>query len=342
VTLDLSGAFCFLLPQTAIRTWGIDSFRPTELVQYEYVFRRKFDENVVPTIYELNRLILGINLPNQSVAMRSTNLIEKNNLNDCYVDCHLLNLDKYYGIKDFSHNMKIIDYSTLGHRSLLLSDARFPKDFLRACKRNIIFMKKFHPTEIYQWDDVASRQKSKLGFGWSNIFISTDRIQRSAKKFLLAYTGYFPELQDVNPDHRVILILPHNYDGVESVTQHITRILHKDPKNAENFRNADHIILKQHRTSLVPYPDEFIIFGKRVRVLKSIQSRLLPAEILTLGFQNIDLYSGGSSVIFSNSAIRYNLLETYAATDLKNYGLMYKRNQIKFPGPPKNEPDGIL
>jgi len=339
---SLEGIFCFLLPQTTIRTWGINNFTPTELVQYEYILRRKFDERVVPTIYELNKMILEVKLPNQSISFTNANLSERNILIDPYIDCHLLNLDKYYGIKRISRNMKIIDYSSLGHRSLLFSDIRFPKEFLRAFKRNALLKREFHPREIYHWDDFASGDLRRPNFGWKNVFVSTKKIRDGARSFLERYQDYFPELKDVGLDKKIVLILAHNYDGVESVTKGINEILHQDSEAAEKFHNADHWILKQHRTSLVPYPDEFIIFGKRVRVLKSVESRLLPAEILTLGIQNLDLYSASSSVIFSNAATRYNFLATHASKDLNDYGLMYKRNGIEFRGNPKNEPDEIL
>ncbi len=339
---NLEGAFCFLLPQTTIRTWGIDNFTPTELVQYEYITRRKFDERVVPTIYEINKMILDVKLPSQKISFTDANLSENNILINPYVDCHLLNLDKYYGVKGISRNIKVIDYSSLGHRSLLFSDIRFPKEFLRACKRNALFKRQFHPREIYHWDDFASGNLRRPNFGWKNVFVSTEKVRDGARSFLETYQDYFPELKGVELDKKIVLILAHNYDGVESVTQRINEILNQDSEAAEKFRNADFLILKQHRTSLVPYPDEFIIFGKKVRVLKSVQSRLLPAEILTLGVQDLDLYSASSSVIFSNMATRYKFLETHASKDLNDYGLMYQRNGIKFRGNPKNEPDEIL
>lgn len=336
------GAFCFLLPQTTIRTWGIENFKPTELVQYEYILRRKFDERVVPTIYELNKMILEVKLPNQNISFIDANLSERNILIDPYIDCHLLNLDKYYGVKRISRNIKIVDYSSLGHRSLLFSDIRFPKEFLRAFKRNVLLKREFHPREIYHWDDFASSNVRRPDFGWKNIFVSTEKIRDGARSFLEMHQDYFPELKGISPGKRVVLILAHNYDGVESVTQRINHILYQDSEAAEKFRNADFLFLKQHRTSLVPYPDEFKIFGKMVRVLKSVESRLLPAEILTLGIQNLDLYSASSSVIFSNMTTRYKFLETHASKDLNDYGLMYKRHGIKFHGNPKNEPDEIL
>ncbi len=339
---SLEGVFCFLLPQTTIRTWGIDNFRPTRLFQYEYILRRKFDERVVPTIYELNKMILGVKLPNQNISFIDTELNKRSILIDPYIDCHLLNLDKYYGIKRISRNMKIVDYSSLGHRSLLFSDIRFPKEFLRAFKRNALLKRDFHPCEIYHWDDFASGDLRRPNFGWKNVFVSTEKIRDSARSFLEMYQDYFPELKGLSLDKRVVLILAHNYDGVESVTQRINKILYQDSEAAEKFRKADCLILKQHRTSLVPYPDEFMIFGKKIRVLKSVESRLLPAEILTLGVQNLDLYSASSSVIFSNVATRYRFLETHASKDLKDYGLMYKRNGIQFRGNSKNEPDEIL
>jgi hypothetical protein len=287
-------------------------------------------------------MILGVNLPNQNVSFIDANSKERSILVDPYIDCHLLNLDKYYGVKRISRNMKIIDYSSSGHRSLLFSDIRFPKEFLRAFKRNTLFRREFHPHEIYHWDDFASGDQARLNFGWTNIFVSTEKIRDSARSFLEMYQDYFPELKGVGLDKKLVLILAHNFDGVEAVTQRINGILHQDSEAAEKFRNADYLILKQHRTSLVTYPDEFVIFGKRVRVLKSIESRLLPAEILTLGIQNLDLYSASSSVIFSNVATRYKFLETHASKDLNEFGLMYKRYGVKFRSNPKNEPDEIL
>ncbi len=339
---SLEGVFCFLLPQTTIRTWGIENFSPTELVQYEYILRRKFDERVVPTIYQLNKMILEVRLPSQKVSFTEANPNEKNILIEPYIDCHLLNLDKYYGIKRISRNMKIIDYSSLGHRSLLFSDIRFPKEFLRAFKRNTLFKREFHPREIYHWDDFASGDKSRPNFGWKNIFVSTEKIRDGARCFLEMYQDHFPELRGIGLETRLVLILAHNYDGVESVRQRVVEILHQDSEAAERFHNADYLILKQHRTSLVPYPDEFMIFGKKVRVLKSVESRLLPAEILTLGVQYLDLYSASSSAIFSNLVTRYRFLQTHASKDLNDYGLMYKRNGIKFSGHPKNESDETL
>jgi hypothetical protein len=111
---------------------------------------------------------------------------------------------------------------------------------------------------------------------------------------------------------------------------------------AEKFIKSRNILLKQHRTSLVKYPTEFTLMGKNVRVLQSPQSRLLPAEILILGLAKLDLYSAGSSAIFSNHFKQYNLFTTHATKDTKDYGLMYKRLGINLDSNLKDAPDAAM
>lgn len=317
-----------LLPQTALRIWGLSQQSKIKVNQIEYLVRRPFDIGIEETIYRINSLILReINLD------KKLNYISKkiNHLNyneSTIYDCHLLNLQKYY-FTSIPSKIHVLDYSTLGHRTLLSSDLRYPIEFSRAVKRNLRFKKKFAPKSIIHWDDFAlKREKKLINFGWENMFCDTNSIALHAKSFLKNNLPQIDELKFINISDKIMLILPHSSDSAEKLFSQLSTML-LNPKFMNDFNSANHIFIKNHRTSTNSYPSEVTFAGKTIHCFQSNFMKLLPVEILFFGLSNTVIASVNSSSIYSNQNKSFYFIPKQTEIDKKAYGLMRKRFKLK-------------
>ena len=242
------------------------------------------------------------------------------------VDCQILNLIKYFPNLIIPKGINILDYSSLGHRSLVLSDLQFPVEFSRAIFRNINFRNRFSPNLIWHWDDYGKDHKnSTLNFGWLNMFIETDLIKKLAIKFLKHNLDLFPEISKIKDNDNNLIISPGLFHNSKDISRVLELLLDSNSIIKRKFQKAEHIIVKQHRASEVDLPDYFEVRGKLVTVMNSPLSRVLPIEILIFGLSNSFLISVPSSVIYSNNQMNYYEISTDDIDSKKAYGLNMRR-----------------
>ena len=316
-----------LLPQTAIRLWGISVEKNICINQLKYISRRSFDADMEETIYRINTLILDEIHLTKNLKFISKKITQSDFSDNTIYDCHLLNLEKYY----FTIRPKavsIIDYSSLGQRSLLLSDIQFPIEFLRATKRNLALRRKFSPKSIIHWDDYALKNKrSLIPFGWDNVFCDTKNIASISNSFLRRNLSKIDEISTLSLSDKILLILPHSSDTIEEFYNHLAELF-LNPEFKRHYESADHIFVKQHRTSLNRFPGEITFGGKTISCFQTKFMKLLPVEILFLGLSNIVIASVNSSSVYSNQSVSFYHIAKHTNHDKKSFGLMRKRLKI--------------
>lgn len=316
-----------LLPQTAIRLWGINVEKNTYINQFKYISRRPFDADIEETIYIMNTLILEELYLTKNLKFISKKINQSDFSDNSIYDCHLLNLEKYY-FTIHPKAVSIIDYSSLGQRSLLLNDIQFPIEFSRATKRNLALRRKFSPKSIIHWDDYALKNKRFLiPFGWDNIFCDTKNIASVSNRFLKRNLSKIDEISTLSLSDKILLILPHSSDALEDFYNHLA-VLFLDPEFKCHFESADYIFVKQHRTSLIVFPGEITFGGKKIFCFQSKFMKLLPVEILLLGLSNIVIASVNSSSVYSNQSKPFYFITKQTNHDKKGFGLMRKRLKI--------------
>jgi hypothetical protein len=199
---------------------------------------------------------------------------------------------------------------------------------MRATIRNRRFYKKYKPSKIIHWDDYAKRNKSQLVFfGWENEFIDTSKMQDASERFLLNHKREFPELMELDLQEKTLIVAPHLLESYEQMIYNLKNQIKVSPKFAEIFHLSTNIIVKRHRLSKEYFPDQGILFQKKVTIANSEITRLLPIEILVLGIRNTVLYSAPSSAVFS---FRHDTLlekSNLKKNDFSEYGLMLRRNK---------------
>ena len=242
------------------------------------------------------------------------------------VDCQILNLINYFPNLTVPKGIKILDYSSLGHRSLVLSDLQFPIEFSRAIFRNIRFSNKFSPNLIWHWDDYGKDLKnSTLNFGWLNMFVETDLIKKLAKKFLKRNLNLFPEISKIKENDNVLIVSPDLFHNSKDISLELEVLLDSNSIVKRKFQEAKYIIIKQHRASEIDLPDYLEVRGKLVTVMNSPLSRVLPIEILIFGLSNSFLISAPSSALYSNNQMDYYEISTEDIDSKKAYGLNVRR-----------------
>ncbi len=314
-----------LLPQTTLRLWGIPTLDIHNIFQLKIPIRSKNDKLFEKSYYEMNRMILEI------IKIYKIAQIEKNQLiifnpKNSLVDCQILNLINYFPNLTLPKGIKILDYSSLGHRSLVLSDLRFPIEFSRAILRNIRFSSKFSPNLIWHWDDYGKDLKnSTLNFGWLNMFVETDLIKKFAMKFLKHNLNLFPEISKIKENDGILIISPDLFHNSKDISLELEILLDSNSIIKRKFQEAEYIIIKQHRVSEIDLPDYFEVRGKLATVMNSPLSRVLPIEILIFGLSNSFLISVPSSALYSNNQMDYYEISTEDIDSKKAYGLNMRR-----------------
>lgn len=329
--IETSSKFIISLPQTAIRLWGLESRNIGEIRLVETPLRTPQDISLADSNSEVNLWILGeLGLESPQVIMK--NELYKKTIADSYLDCNILNLSHHYSNLISVRDVKIIDYSSIGHRTLLWSDFVNLKDSLRAIHRNSKFKKKFSPQAIIHWDDYASeRQNLLIDFTWSNIFVKTLRLKEKCTKFIYKHQSKIPEIRDISNDSKILLIAPHIKSQPSDVIANITHLVNSSEDAKKNFERSDYILIKHHRTSLAPFNKEFTVLGRKIRSLNSSISRAIPIEIYMHGFSSTSIFSAPSSSIYSHPSNFFLLEDQMSKEDRAEYGLMMSRHQeIRF------------
>ena len=317
-----------LLPQTAIRFWGIPNSDLLNYHQVQIPIRSKNDEVFADWYYKLNAMILSM------LNSNPTNFVEINNLHESIeqgdlVDCQILNISHHYPKFSAKNKFEIVDYSSLGNRSLLLTDLYFPMQATRSALRNFKFKRKFNPKIIWHWDDYALKQSSRLiKFGWENKFIETEKVKTRSIRFLQANKRLFPELSAFSNLENILVIAPEIGTEAEELKDQVRNLLKMSTQFSEKFDYTCNILIKQHKACHIKYPIEINIAGKKCLVANSDMLRLLPIEILLFGFSSSYIVTAPSSSIFSNSFTSSILLPVRDSNYIREYGLMIKRHKM--------------
>jgi hypothetical protein len=273
----------------------------------------------------MNRMIL------ETIKVYNVVQIEKNsqitlNPKNSLVDCQILNLINYFPNLIVPKGINILDYSSLGHRSLVLSDLKFPIEFSRAILRNIRFSKKFSPNLIWHWDDYGKNlNSSTINFGWLNKFVETDLVKNLAIKFLEHNLNLFSEISKIKKNDNILIVSTGLFHNSKDVSRELEILLDSSAIVKRKFQEAEHIIIKQHRASEIDLPDYFEVRSKLVTVMNTPLSRVLPIEILIFGLSNSFLISVPSSVLYSNNQIDYFEISIDDIDSKKAYGLNMRR-----------------
>jgi hypothetical protein len=327
--MELDSTYLISLPQTAIRLWGIDPRSVKGIKIVEIPVRTVQDRSLSIANKTVNELILA------ELGEKNYEVIARNNLNaptvtNSILDCNVLNLAHHYPKIGKLWEVKVLDYSSLGHRSLVASDTLNLREAARSVTRNYRLRKKFSPSFIIHWDDYALERKNSLvNFGWSNGFVNSSKIIERSKNFLSNNYSRIPETLDIPLESQIVILAPHIYCTEEELICELKELVSTNQEAMSAIENCDFIVIKQHRTSEAKYRDEFTFLGKTCRVLQSPLSRAIPVEIYMHGFARSTIFSAPSSAIYSHTSNRFILKSRIGKADYAEYGLMsYRQKRI--------------
>jgi hypothetical protein len=317
-----------MLPQTTFRLWGLPKHTLSNVILVKQPIRHPNDTFFQNAITTMNKMILSHVDYKISESLNAESKIDLSN-SSSIIDCNIINLIHHFPQITLPIRPNILDYSSIGHRSLLYSDLRFTKEFMRGAIRNIRFSRRFNPSNIIHWDDYAKNRKTQLiNFGWKNEFLDTDRIAAVSGSFLIEYKHKFPELQELDIHARTLLIAPHLLESYEQMIENLQNQIRASAHFAEIFYDSKNVIVKRHRLSMENFPKSGMLFGKRIIVANSAITRLLPIEILILGMPDTFFYSAPSSSAFSFKHDTFLEKSNLEKNDFSEYGLMLHRRKI--------------
>lgn len=327
--MEINSTYLISLPQTAIRLWGVDPRSVKDIKIVEIPLRTLQDRSLSIANQTVNELILA------EFGEKSFEVIARNNLDgptvsNSILDCSVLNLAHHYPKIGKLWEVKVLDYSSLGHRSLVASDTLNLREAARSVIRNYRFSKKFSPSVILHWDDYALERKNSLvNFGWSNGFVDSSKIIQRSKNFLSTNFSRIPEIVDIPLESQIVILAPHIYCTEEELIIELKELVSTNQEAMSAIDNCDFVIVKQHRTSEAKYRDEFKFLGKTCRVLQSPLSRAIPVEIYMHGFARSTIFSAPSSAIYSHTSNKFILKSRIGKADFAEYGLMSYRQKKK-------------
>lgn len=310
-----------------MRIWGID-LSPSYFFQEEYITKYPRDKEIKSSIYEMNKLLLSHAGHKVSEVYGKDELIPFNQHLNYLIDCQAINLLHHY--KNLQHlvDYSIVDYSSLGHRYVTFSDFIPFNHFLRAIKRSYIFSRKYEVSELWNWR--MPWEKNEIPFTsifWKNSFLDQELLISKCTSFMLENFCRFPEFDGLDTDSNILLVCPHTENNFQEFFSDFNFLLDSDVKALKIFQKADRILVKQHRISEFVYPVTFNLKGKKVIVINTTFSRILPSEILLLGLKNISLFSTISSIIFAAGDKNLITLGGMSKRDSKDYGFMLGRSK---------------
>lgn len=314
-----------MLPQSLIRFGGIEGIEDINFCQVEIPLRKPNDIYYRNEIYEVNKRIV------KTINGGRVNFIKANEFNPssrehCLLDCNILNLSHHFPKFRITSRYTVVDYSSLGHRSLALSDLRFVRESLRAIKRNLLFKIKHNPKHIYHWDEYASRNNNLVtDILWENSFVDTNKVAKISKNFIMQNLEELVEIRELDFNAKIIIIAPHIESSSRDLVQIVEKFLSENPKKKEEFVNADKIFIKQHRISTIKMQQSLNICGRNVILIESNILRHLPLEVLILSYPKSVFISAPTSSNFSLGQIDGMMLHKLTYADKHEYGLMFRR-----------------
>ena len=287
-----------LLPQTALRFWGIPEFKLTEVVQVELPLRLKNDELFAQYYYLMNEMIFAVSGHSKVSKIKTTDLEVPSNT-DTLIDMHILNLLIHFPATREPKGLVVVNYSSLGNFSLTKADIRLKKYVLRYLKQNLELRKKYEPKCLWHWDDFAKNNSHQLiKFGWQQKFVEFSNIESNSKIFIIKYKNEFEELTNLNTDDKILIIAPDPNFSIQNLELSLNKLMSKNSVLKSHFDNCIQILIKQHRVCENELPLVLELSGKKCRVGRSPLFRVLPIEILIHAFPNSLLVSAKSSALF--------------------------------------------
>ena len=314
-----------LLPQTAMRVWGMN-LPSSFFFQVDYRIKFITDNEITQAIYEINKLLLMHDNHNVSRVYKNYEDIPFSPQHKIIIDCQVVNLIHYYLNLSKMKNLNIIDYSSLGHKYVTIRDLVNIKQFVRAVLRSFKFWKKHSIKTIWHW-----RMKWEVfGFPltflfWENKFLDNNSMQLKSLSFVKDKLHLFSEFEGLNHDSRVLLILPHTNGNFPQLLSELCELLDKDLNALQVFNQSQRVIIKQHRVAQDNYPNEFKFRGKVIIVATNPLTKVLPVEVLLLGMRNISVFSTISSALFAASDRNCWTLGKITYKDWRDYGFMLKK-----------------
>jgi len=318
-----------LLPQTTFRLLGIQESMVGGklLVQYPFNQRFGFTPEVSAALRLMSRQVAEI-LNMKYVEVKDDNFDYFNS--EMLVDCHLTNLRRYY--KTFKRSnyqsINVLDYSSLGHRSLVLSDLREGLDLFRALKRNYLFSQEVGARLIVHWDDYARfRQEEMMLHPWQHLFLETELVVQRSGHLLQQLTEMMVQLKFLRDiGESVVIFCPHVKQRWSQVRLQLPRLIASIEDN--NSSPLHTLIIKPHRASQAIFPTFDRIGNSEIFVMNDSVLRNLPVELFSLGLSS-PLAGYPSSSMFSHEFGRKLLLLAGDQNDLREYGLMLGRMKVK-------------
>ena len=314
-----------LLPQTAMRVWGMN-LPPSFFFQVDYRIKFKKDNEITQAIYEMNKLLLMHDNHNVSRVYRNDENIPFSSQHKIILDCQVVNLIHYYSNLNKMKNLNIIDYSSLGHRYVAMRDLVNINQFVRAVLKSFKFWKKHSIKTIWHWRMKWEVSGFPLTFlFWENKFLDNDSMQLKSLSFVKNKLHLFPEFKGLSYDSQVLLIIPHTNSNFPQLLSELCDLLDKDLNALQVFNQSQRVVVKQHRVAQDNYPNEFKFRGKVIIVATNPLTKVLPVEVLLLGMRNISVLSTISSALFAASDRNCWALGKITHKDRKDYGFMLKK-----------------
>jgi len=251
-------------------------------------------------------------------------------------DSHILTLSYHYTALKSIRHQSVVSYASDGYSSLLLSDMRFPKSFLRGLLRSRRTYKKFHPYEIWHWDDYAKRRRHEaINLGWRNKFVDTQMVSEYSIKFLNSFLYDFKEISDFNLFEETLFIYPPINLSFDELLQNLLKLYKDNSLFREQLERSEQILIKQHKICTSVFPSNFTFKFKEIRVANSLPLRVLPIDILLLGFRNSTYVSPPSSSLFATNGLFKKILwgskfrdEVSGYSGIDGYELMMSRHKL--------------
>ena len=153
----------FMLPQTSFRLWGVQNFSIENVFQVVQPMRHPNDILFHEALKQLTNLILkhsGAIVADEIQVNSHMTFSEGLTI----VDGNYLHLSHHFPKIEKVKNLTVLDYSTLGHKSLLASDTQFPKEFVEnSNKKEIVSnLTIFHTYHMKYHHDRCSQRISCL------------------------------------------------------------------------------------------------------------------------------------------------------------------------------------
>jgi hypothetical protein len=322
-------SFHVLLPQTLFRLFGLQKelLKNKPLLQYPFIDRFGFSAHQARSLYTFAGLISEfLQMNYNAIAKTHRNLADS----DMLVDCQLVNLRKYYETfqSTNSREIKILDYSSLGHRSLVLTDLKSGVDFLRAAKRNSLFSREISPSLIVHWDDYAKiRQQTLLKQSWKHMFLETHLIVENSRLFVNKISVSMDEFDFLNEIQDLAVILcPHVTQDWHEIKPRLPDLISSIEKQIGDTVKT--ILVKPHRASSFIFPSKDTVRGTKIFSMNDVFLRNIPIELIALG-RSLPIVSYPSSSVFSNNYGKKFILLAGKGEDLREYGLMLSRSRLR-------------